>query len=490
MEGSGRGGRGIGSCHGGCKGKPLGGWRRAAGLVLALALLPATPGLAHEREHGRQHEDDRDRDRGHEHEHDSGPRCRFGPGALPADTLSRRTPHGDRIPIDHILVLMQENRSFDHYLGQLFRQGQRDAEPEPRGASNPDPLAPGRIRAFHQERICEVADLAHSWNAVHREWNRGRMDGFTAANVDPADPHGSRAMGFYDEHDLPFYYALYARFAMGDRYFSSVLSSTYPNRFFLLAATAFGHVRNDVSLSGNDFSQRTIFNVLDEAGVSWKVYFSQVPFALLFGYVRNQRLENLVPIAQFYADAQSGDLPDVAFIDPQFLGGPNEENDEHPPANPQVGEAFVAGVVNALFESPAWPSSALFVTYDEHGGYYDHVPPPEACVPDDIAPLLQTGDVPGQFDRYGIRVPFVAVSPYAREHFVSHRVYDHTSILRFIETRFDLPALTRRDANADPMLELFDFDRPPFLVPPSLPAAHVDPVRAAQCTAASSGELF
>ena len=132
--------------------------------------------------------------------------------------------------------------------------------------------------------------------------------------------------------------------------------------------------------------------------------------------------------------------------------------------------------------SPNWPRAALFLVYDEHGGYYDHVPPPPACVPDDIAPQLGPGDTAAAFDRYGVRVPFVVVSPYARRHFVSHLVHDHTAILRFIETRFDLPALTRRDANADPLLEFFDF-RHARVHPPHLPPAPVDPARAAECPA-------
>src|SRR5207253_1852358 len=163
---------------------------------------------------------------------------------------------------------------------------------------------------------------------------------------------------------LPFYYALYRKFATGDRFFCSLLSQTFPNRFYLLAGTSFGHIRNDFP-GPTEFAQPTIFNRLDDAGVAWKVYSSQFPFANLF----------------------------------------------------------------------------------------DHVPPPSACVPDAIPPMLEPGDEPGAFDRYGIRVPVVVVSPYARRRFVSHEAHDHTSILRFIATRFDLPALTARDANADPMLE-------------------------------------
>ena len=139
-------------------------------------------------------------------------------------------------------------------------------------------------------------------------------------------------------------------------------------------------------------------------------------------------------------------------------------------------------MIATLFASPQWPRSALFLTYDEHGGFFDHVPPPPACKPDDIAPILESGDEPGEFDRYGIRVPMALVSPFARRHFVSHTAYDHTSVLRFIETRFDLPALTARDANADPMLELFDFQHPRFRKPPKLPKAKIDPKRLAGCS--------
>ena len=171
-------------------------------------------------------------------------------------------------------------------------------------------------------------------------------------------------------------------------------------------------------------------------------------------------------------------------MDPIFLGQANVENDEHPPSNIQVGQHFVSSVIGAFLDSPQYSHGALFLTYDEHGGFYDHVQPPRACTPDDIEPNLQSGDVPGHFDRYGIRVPFVVVSPYARKHYVSHRVYDHTSILRFIETRFDLPALTRRDANADAMLRLFRFSRPQIPVPPTLPPAVIDAQQEAACGSA------
>ena len=415
-------------------------------------------------------------------------RCRFGPGATPAVTAPRK-PHGAQIPIDTIVVAMQENRSFDHYFAQLRFQGQPHVRRVPRNASNPDPTNPTGppISPFHQTRYCEVADLDHSWNGTHNEWDNGAMDGFTTANQNANDLNGSRTMGYYDSSDLPFYYSLYSQFAMGDRYFCSLLSQTFPNRFYLLAGTSFGHIRNDIPTDPSQFAPPggTIFEKLDNAGVSWSVYFEEEPFGLLFAYFRNHPGHGF-PIQQFYNDAAAGTLPHVVFVDPIFnLSGQvsrNTEDDEHPPANVQVGEAFVANVANALMASPQWPHLAMIHNYDEHGGFWDHLPPPAACLPDNIPPMLQGGDVPGMFDRYGIRVPVVVISPYSRKHYVSHRIYDHTSVLRFIETRFDLGALTRRDANADPMLRFFNFRRAAFATPPTLPTAPVDPAHRMQCS--------
>jgi len=407
------------------------------------------------------------------------PSCSFGPGALPADTLQPGAPHGAQIPIDHIVVLMQENRSYDHYFGRIRR-----ADGTPRGASNPNPLGGAPIQPFHQKKYCETADLDHGWNGTHREWNNGLMDGFTAENVDPTDPTGSRTMGYYRRNDLRYYYKLYKTFAMSDQHFCSVLGPTFPNRYYLLAGTSFGHVNNAFpDLSGGEWTQPTIFNLLDAAQppISWKIYYSDLPFGFLFGYVRDRAATNTAPIAQFAIDAAAGTLPQVAFVDPSFLG--ETENDEHPPTNIQLGQALVAGIIDSVVTSPLWSHTALFLTYDEHGGFWDHVPPPTACTPDGIAPLISPSDYQAQFDRFGIRVPFVAVSPYARKRYVSHTPTDQTSILRFIETRFDLPALTRRDANADPLLELFDFAAPAFLKPPHLPPANIDPKKQAECDA-------
>ena len=413
---------------------------------------------------------------------DPPPDCPFGAGALPADTLPSGVPHGSQIPIEHIVVLMQENRSFDHYFSRMHRA---DVDRATQAMSNPDPAGGPPIHPFHARDYCEVADLDHSWNGTHREWDGGAMDGFTTQNVDPLDPTGHRTMGYYYQRDLPFYYKLYRTFAMSDRHFCGVLGPTFPNRHYLLAGTSFGHISNDFPTTTSEFSQPTIFNRLDDAGVSWRIYQSDIAFALVYAYVRNHPPGNLVGIREYFHDAAAGTLPQVAFIDPAFLGA--AENDEHPPTNVQVGQAFVASVVGAFVQSPNWSRGALFLTYDEHGGYFDHVPPPAACVPDDIPPQLNPGDVVAAFDHSGIRVPLVAVSPFARKHYVSHVVTDHTSILRFIETRFDLPALTRRDANASPLLDLFDFAHPSFVKPPRLPTARVNEHKAARCAEISGG---
>ena len=404
-------------------------------------------------------------------------------GAAPASASTDTPGAAAASKIQHIVILMQENRSFDDYFGRLHFEGQNGTNPEPRGANNPNPVnsdAPP-IKAFHQTSFCEVADLNHSWTGVHQEIDGGLMDGFTAANVDPADPLGARAMGFYDSADLPFYYGLYSTFAIGDRFFASVPGPTFPNREYLLAGTSFGHIQNDLPAAG--LPGPSIFNELDAAGITWKDYFSDLPSSFLFAYARLHAAGHLAPIAAYYADAAAGTLPQVAFVDPKFTGTNNTETDEHPPVNIQVGQRFVSGVVQALFASPVWSSSALFLTYDEHGGYYDQVAPPAAVAPDDIAPMLGPGDVQAGFDMYGVRVPAVVVSPFSRAHFVSHIVHDHTSILRFVELRFGLPAMTRRDAAADPMLELFDFSTASFATAPSLPAATIDPTKAAACAA-------
>jgi phospholipase C len=169
---------------------------------------------------------------------------------------------------------------------------------------------------------------------------------------------------------------------------------------------------------------------------------------------------------QFHTDVAAGRLPAFTFIDPEY-----DTTSEENPQDIQVGERFVADVVRTLMRAPTWKHTALFINYDEHGGYYDHVPPPRAIKPDSTPPLLSHGDMPGGYGRYGFRVPLIVVSPWARRNYVSSVVQDHTSITAFIERKWNLPAMTFRDANAHPMTDYFDFSNPAFLKPPPLAKA-------------------
>ncbi len=381
--------------------------------------------------------------------------CAFERGAMPWETLGSEYPIGDDIPIEHIIMLMQENRSFDHYFGTM-----PGVDGIPPGASNPN-AAGDPVEPFHTTEYC-IEDVGHGWNPSHREWNDGANDGFVTAN----DPDGERALGYLDGSDLPFYWDLYSRFAMSDHHHCSLLGPTWVNRIFYMAGTSFGLTRNTPIPMDRLVEPYVIFNLLDERGLDWRIYNPGLPFALGgFPDVISRNFDRLASIDQLHADLAAGTLPPVSYVDPAFAGA--NQSDEHPPANIQVGQAFVRDIVEAVMASPLWDRTVLIITYDEHGGFYDHVPPPEACPPGDYPPELEPGDDPGDFDRYGFRVPLVVVSPYSRAGYVSDRVTDHGSILRFVETRFLMPALTARDANAWPLMDMFDFDAPPFMTPPT-----------------------
>jgi phospholipase C len=405
--------------------------------------------------------------------------CAYGQGALARETIACPSS-GDRIPIDHIIVLMQENRSFDHYLGHLRGQGQDDVDVPDETTSSPD--VNGAPVAWHHLSDNCFDDPNHSWSGSHSAWNQGRNDGFVLASMGPNDPggndpSGSRTMGYYDGSDIPFYYQLASTFAISDRYFSDVMGPTLPNRLYLYAGTSFGLVGGDVDVGYH----RTIFRAMNEAGVSWKVYQSDAAAAFSTASFLVDSIGKVHGIDDFEEDARRGTLPDVAFVDPTFLDARAALTDEGPPADMQLGQAFVFRQVSALMSSPNWSSSAMFITYDEGGGLYDHVAPPSACAPG-ATPPVQEADL-GGFDRYGFRVPVFVVSPFAKAHFVSHAVHSHASILRFIEARFGLRALTARDANADAMLDMFDFARPPFATPPDLAPPGVDPAKLDACRA-------
>lgn len=411
--------------------------------------------------------------------------CAFAKGALPAETQGESAPNGSEIPLDHILILMMENRSFDHYFQKLPEYGQPDVDVAPPGFMNLDPdMKP--VEPFHDDSYCFV-DTNHGWAGVHDQVSGGKMDGFIRTNEAnhelPVNGtldmlSGKRAMGYYDETDLPFYYWLASEFAIADRYFCSVPGPTWPNRMFLYAATSFG-------LTHNDFppDALTLPDHLEQRKVSWKVYVSTTGGYGMFISKLSAYVDHFADISEYFTDAAAGKLPSVAFIDPGIGREGFGQNDEHPPAIAQIGQKFTADVIDAMTKSPLWARSALFLTYDEHGGLYDHVVPPKACAPDDSPVQLGPDDPEGAFDELGIRVPMIVVSPYAKKHFVGHRTYDHTSIVRFIEARFVMPALTGRDANAEAPWEMFDFDSPPHEAPPAIQVPTINQAKFDACKA-------
>lgn len=369
------------------------------------------------------------------------------------------------IPVDHIIVYMGENRSFDHFLGRLNQPEFYGSEidgllPE---MNNLDPQG-NPVPVYHESDYCPGSP-GHSWNASHRAVNEGKMDGFVTASAGKDGNDGKQAMGYYDQSDLPLLYALANQFTVGDRYFSSLPGPTFPNRFYLMTGSSFGHIKNDKK---RHRTERTIFHALNDAGVSWGIYKTDIAPILLWKKFSRANRKKIHHISKFRRDLRRGRLPKVVFLEGSFLLG-----DEHPSGFFQLSQKMMSRNIFSWMKSSYWKNSLLLMTYDEHGGFYDHVAPPEACIPDDHEPKLVDSSIPGRFDRYGVRVPFIAVSPWVKRHHVTHGVYDHASILRLIERKFNIPALTRRDANANDLTDLFVEGEPDFSRP-HLPRVKID----------------
>ncbi|HWG64670.1 MAG TPA: alkaline phosphatase family protein [Streptosporangiaceae bacterium] len=452
------------------------------------------------------------------------------PGPLPRPDLPAGT---DLLPqIKHIVVLMMENHSYDNYLGML--QGRGEGMPiGPDGL--PDVSNPGRdgtkIRAHHLSSTRQNPDVpSQSWHASHLQFDDGNNDGFVASTQDLL-PGGdtSLGMGYWTEEDLPFYYGLARTFPLADHWFSSCLGPTFPNRRFLIAGTANGLI-DDLPFDLIDYPPAgTVFDMLTRHGISWGNYHhvtkerSVLRRALLGRRIaltrRLMRLARWLPrvvtnvrgnksftadlfplgvargvlhlrsTREFFQHADDGTLPSFSIVDPDF-DGYSEEN----PQDIRKGESFAAEVISRVMHGKGWPNTLLIWCYDEHGGYFDHVPPPEAVPPDDVegrsvvtspswlhmclrpfmpkfvAEMEKENAGPKRYDRYGFRIPAVLVSPFARRDYVCSKVLDHTSVLKLVEQKWNLPALTERDAAADSPLDALDLDSPPaFLDPPDLP---------------------
>ncbi len=384
--------------------------------------------------------------------------CTFSGGAKVEETLGLTAAQRVGIPIKHVVVLMKENRSFDHVLGKLHEQGQPGTEPIPAEFQNPTSSAKNKFVApFHAPTTCWSQDPGHQWASMFLNVNDGLMDGFITNAKLSTTSDGNFVMSYYEQTDLPFYYWLASTFALNDRHFPSVRSGTFPNRDYLMLGTSDG-----VTSTGDGYPKPetpTIFDALDKAGVTWGVYSDGGLLSESLNW--DYRHKNTGHLADFLAALDGATLPQVTFVD-----GIDSVEDEHPTGDMQYGEAWTRNIYEHARASRYWSNMALIWTYDESGGFFDHVPPPEnLCVarPQDAA-----------FHQAGVRVPLVVISPWARPHYVSHMVEDHTAITRFIETLFNLPALTARDANSSALLEMFDFGAPSLESPPPAPAVGRD----------------
>jgi phospholipase C len=447
-------------------------------------------------------------------------------GLVPTDA------QGNINNLNHIIFMAQENRGFDHYFGAMRQYWAAnnipdqsfDGLPQFNPASGvaplqgPAPTNPGcdpafpppsdctedsnspAVDSFHMISMC-VENPSPSWNEDHVDWNLSNplsatptLDGFVytaahdARNNQPpfTDVNGVRAMAYYDGGDLPYYYFLASNFATSDRWFSPTMSRTQPNRLYMVAATSAGHVYPPAQ---GALSNPTIFDLLQSAGVTWKVYVTDLQYAnppindseLTFFTAASKYPQNMVPIAQYFSDLQNNTLPSVAFIDPGFDSGLDEHpglDDGEPGGSVQVGAQYVSTIINALMQSSSWKDSAFILTFDEFGGFHDHVPPQSTVSPDGIKPSdLLPGDVctgmtgpTCDFVYTGYRVPLIVVSPFTKKNYVSHTAADYTAWLKLVETRFNLPNLTKRDAAQMDMTEFFDFANAPWKVPPTPPA--------------------
>lgn len=482
---------------------------------------------------------------------------------------------GNLAKVNHIIIVMQENHSFDNYFGALafapgspYHNGNGSCSATDHSCVDGLACVPNAdgtltcsnanlddngsvVVAFHDPSRCARPDLQHSWVGTHHEANflnpnstltNFLSDGFVQVNdateqLDNGVENATedQTIGYYTQDDIPFYYDLAQKFAIGDRHFASVLGPTFPNRSYLLAATSFGHLTTSDDVPPNFFTANsgykpitgTIFDLFDQNGVTWADYFQDFPQGASFRPFVVGTDKHFLPLGVFLAQAAGtpgfGSLPQVSFVDPNFgvgASGIASENDEHPPTDIQRGQAFVSNVVNAVRNGPNWSDSIIFITYDEHGGYYDHAKSPAAkqggsrtpdgispgqcadlsnppaseqpgggaeCTTNNLAPADNsvadaealcpalaadpTGPFPAQcasFDQLGVRIPFIAVSPFSKPSYVSHTVGDHTSMLALIEKRFltinDVRLhLTARDQFASPLEDVFDFTHSPSL---------------------------
>ncbi len=387
--------------------------------------------------------------------------------------------------IENIVLVMMENHSADNILGMLpsvsaahrwsFDGLPLDNTGKPI-ASNPDKTGKA-VYSYPLPDMCPFQGLGQDWNATHVQYDSGKMDGFVE-NAGFNTP-----MGYFTPEQLPVSYALASNYPVSDRRFCSVMGQTLPNRRFYFSGTSSGYVNDDDESILVDAANGTIFDRFNAAKTAWSLYTDGTPTPYYFPSFRSAESAHCSGLNDFFTAAAAGKLPTVTYVEANG-SYQSEEN----PQDVAYGENFIQSVVQACQKSPQWSKMAVFITYDEHGGYYDHVPPPAAVPPDGIAPILSSGDggatAKGGFDRYGFRVPSYVISPWAQPNaYVSHQVTDHTSVLAFLESWLNLPPMTKRDAAAWDMRDMFDITQPNFPNGIELPAPPSIDLTLDQCRA-------
>ncbi|MDL4816654.1 alkaline phosphatase family protein [Actinomadura opuntiae] len=343
--------------------------------------------------------------------------------------------------IDHIVVVMMENRSFDHYMGWVS-----GADGRQEGLTFTD--AQGNAHDTHHLKVpygCGFNDPDHSYAGGRTEYNDGKCDGWLRAGENDVF-----SIGYFKGPDLGFHGHAALDWTLCDRYFAAIMSSTFPNRIFQHAGQT-DRISNTFTFS----ELTTVWDRLKARKIPARYYFSDVPFTALWGL---KHLDISRHISDFYNDAKNGRLPAVSFVEPGFVGEalPGLSEDEHPLADIRFGQSFLNKVYTAVIDSPDWARTLLVINYDEWGGFFDHVPPPAGPDP---RPDLGTG-------LRGFRVPCLLISPRARRGAIAHEVYDHTSVLKAIEWRWGLEPLSVRDAAARNIAEVLDFESAPKLKAP------------------------
>lgn len=338
--------------------------------------------------------------------------------------------------IRHVVVVMMENRSFDHFLGWLPGADGMQAglvyDDSAGVAHTTHALAP-------DYQGCRFRNPDHSYQGGRIEYDGGACDGWMLVNDD-------FSLGYYQQADLAFLGRAAPYWTVCDRYFSSIMAPTYPNRLYQHAGVT-DRLDNSLALT----ALPTIWDRLAAAGLSGRYYFNDLPFLGLWG---TRHLGIMRPYVSFLFDCAFGTLPEVAFVDPPFAGEQaGTSSDDEPYGDIRAGEAFLARTYQAIRSSPAWRSTVLVIAFDEWGGFFDHVPPEEAS---DVDPALRLR---------GFRVPCLVIAPWARRGYVASGTYDHASILRMIEWRWGLPPLSVRDATANNLAEVLDFATPQLQAP-------------------------